>query len=80
MAKTREERELLKRKIVMLSTQQRFLTIQKVSDLLGITYPCAMGLLYELTNEALMHMEWYGCARIFTPIPIKTEEIEVRKQ
>lgn len=78
--KTREERELLKRKTVMLATQQKFLTIQKVSDLIGITYSMATGLLYELVNEGLMQMEWYGCARIFTPVPIKTEEIEVRKQ
>jgi len=80
MAKTQAEREQLKKKIIMLSTQQKFLTIQKVSDLLEISYSMATGLLYELVNEGLLHFEWYGCARVFTPVPIKNEQIEVRKQ
>ena len=61
-----ERREEIKRKILMLASKEVFpLTVPKVSEEFGITYPMAQGLLFELTIEGYFVYKKQGWTKLF---------------
>ena len=73
-----EERENLKKKVLMLAVHSTLpVTVNFVSEKMGIPYQTIQGLLYELALEGHLKLQSKGWARYFIPA---TQELVVRRK
>ena len=73
-----EDRENLKKKVLMLAVHSILpVTVNYVSEKMGIPYQTIQGLLYELALEGHLKLKSKGWARYFIPA---TQELVVRRK
>jgi len=76
-----EQREEIKKKILILAVKSELaLTANEVSEKIGISYPTACNLLFELALEGHLKLKTKGWTRYFKPVIELKQGLDIIKR